>query len=182
MIPIDFSLKIDEDIVLKLLEEKDSETLFALVDENREHLREFLGWLDYNQSSSDSLTFIKREKEKLARFDSLTLAIYFSNTFVGLISLYNIDTANHTACMGYWIAQKYQSKGIIVKSARGVIQYALEKLNFHRIEIRCAIHNVRSQKVIENLGFAKEGLLKSSIFHYGKYFDSYLYGLIGLIK
>ena len=41
-----FRLKIDDDLELQLLEERHAEELFALTDENRDYLREWLPWLD----------------------------------------------------------------------------------------------------------------------------------------
>jgi ribosomal-protein-serine acetyltransferase len=173
----DFSLHADENLLLKLLAEEDAANLFALIDANRKYLRKFLGWLDHNTSVTDSLSFIHEERQKLDRLEGITLAIYFSKTLVGLISLYNIDCLDQHASIGYWIAEQYQGEGIMTKSAQALIQYAFKELKLHRIEIRCAVHNHTSQKIPAKLGFVKEGTLKEAIAHYGKYFDAYLYGL-----
>ena len=179
-LPCNFSMKIDESLSLRSLGEEDAEVLFNLVDANRAYLREFLGWLDYNTTTANSLAFIKQAKVKWEKLESLTFAIYLSQTLVGLVSLDGIDHLNHSASIGYWIDQKYQGLGIMTKSTRALMQFAFAELKLHRLELKCALHNDRSRKVAEKLGFEREGLLKGAIAHYGQYFDAYIYGIINL--
>jgi hypothetical protein len=43
---------------LRLLERHHAETLFALTDRNRDHLRPWLPWVDGVRSAADSLAFV----------------------------------------------------------------------------------------------------------------------------
>lgn len=61
-----FKLKIDDDLELRLLEERHAEELFALTDQNRAYLREWLPWLDNNRSLSDTKEFIKNALKQFA--------------------------------------------------------------------------------------------------------------------
>lgn len=175
---IDLSLNAGMDIFLKIVKEEDVDTLFALVEANRDHLRQFLGWVDSNTSRLDSLAFIRGEIAKLKQLETATFAIYYVDSLAGLISLHNIDHLNRSANIGYWIAKKHQGKGLILKSTKAVIQYAFQELKIHRIEIRCATHNLRSQKIPEILGFVKEDTLREAIACNNKYFDAHVYGLL----
>ncbi len=175
-------LKVDSNIHLQPLQEEEVDVLFALVDANRPYLREFLGWVDYNTSRAHALAFIKEEKEKAKKLESFTVGIYLSNALVGVISLHAIDHLNQCASIGYWIAQKYQGKGIMSASVHAVIEYAFRELHLHRIELRCAVHNHKSRKIAERMGFSQEGTLIQAIHHYGTYFDAYMYGLTASTK
>ncbi len=175
---LNLSLTVEKEILLRPLREEESSSLFELVDANREHLKEFMGWLDYSTTPADSLVFIRGEQEKLERLQTITLGIYFLDQLVGVLSLYHIDPLNQYASIGYWIGKAHQGEGIVSKSTHTLIQYAFKELQLHRIEIRCALHNHRSQKIAEKLGFSKEGILKEAIAHYGMYFDAYIYGLL----
>ena len=46
--------------------EPQAEAVFALVDENRDYLREWLPWLDNNRSVDDTRAFIKKSLEQMA--------------------------------------------------------------------------------------------------------------------
>jgi len=174
----EFPLSVDENISLSLLEDRQANALFELVDANREHLREFLGWLDLNNSSEDSLDFIKSEVDKRIRSEALTLTIHVNHELKGLLALNTIDHLNHNASIGYWISKDAQGQGIMTKSVKKLIELSFEKLRLHRLEVRCAVHNNKSQKISERLGFQKEGVLKEAISHYGHYFDAYIYALL----
>jgi len=47
-------------LVLRLLKEEDAEELFLRNDQNREHPRQWMPWLDATKSASDTLNFIRR--------------------------------------------------------------------------------------------------------------------------
>ena len=47
-------------LILRLLREEDGEELSLRVDQNREHLRRWLPWLDGAKDTSDQLKFIQR--------------------------------------------------------------------------------------------------------------------------
>jgi ribosomal-protein-serine acetyltransferase len=51
-----FSHKLTEDTQLRLLEERHAEELTALTDQNREHLRAWLPWVDANRTVEDRKT------------------------------------------------------------------------------------------------------------------------------
>ncbi|MCZ6468894.1 MAG: RimJ/RimL family protein N-acetyltransferase, partial [Candidatus Dadabacteria bacterium] len=54
-----FRLRIDDRSELELLNQSHAEELFELLDINREHLREWLPWLDNNKYFQNTIDFIK---------------------------------------------------------------------------------------------------------------------------
>ncbi|MFE4351995.1 hypothetical protein ACFVSS_25415 [Peribacillus butanolivorans] len=48
-----FSFKVDNQIGIELLQQQHKEELFKLVDNNREHLRKWLLWVDKRKSAQD---------------------------------------------------------------------------------------------------------------------------------
>jgi [ribosomal protein S5]-alanine N-acetyltransferase len=51
-------------------------------------------------------------------------------------------------------------------------------MNFQRIEALIEPPNLSSQKLVEKLGFIKEGLLRNYEFTRGKFDDLYMYSLL----
>jgi len=80
--------------------------------------------------------------------------------------------------LGYWIGKEHEGNGIITSSCRRLLQYGFEVLMLNRIEIRCGVENVRSQRVPERLGFTKEGTLRQVENIRGQFIDHYLYSLL----
>ena len=54
-----FGYQINDHLKLKILEEREAEPLFKLVDNNRNYLAEFLPFVDYTKKVEDSKTFIQ---------------------------------------------------------------------------------------------------------------------------
>ncbi len=60
--PVAFKLKVNDEIEIRMLEESDAETVFAAVDRNREHLREWLIWVDRTDSPEVTRQYIHDSK------------------------------------------------------------------------------------------------------------------------
>ncbi|HUP56339.1 MAG TPA: RimJ/RimL family protein N-acetyltransferase, partial [Bdellovibrionota bacterium] len=54
-----FRLDLGSSTILEQIGTKDAPEVFAVVDRNRDRLREWLPWLDRNRSEADSLAFIR---------------------------------------------------------------------------------------------------------------------------
>src|SRR5699024_9148823 len=55
-----FLIEVDEEVSLRMLTARDALPLFTLTNDSREHLNEWLPWVDMIQSEEDSLRFIKQ--------------------------------------------------------------------------------------------------------------------------
>lgn len=177
----EFSIKVDQDITLSLPNVDEAEELFSLVNRNRTHLREFLGWLDTSQEVADTRKFIEENLPLWLQLRSLHLSVRKDQELIGAVGFHQIDFINKSTSMGYWLDEGHQRKGIMTKSVKALKDYGFNVLGLHRIQILCAIHNNRSEKIALSLGFQKEGVLKDAIYHYGSFFDAYLYSMIAPI-
>jgi len=178
MLEKDFSLAVDEEIVLKIPQLEEASILFNLIEKNREHLREYLGWVDGTRSKEDSAQFIQTELKKASDQQALCLFIWFREKLVGVIGCVFIDQLNRSTTIGYWLDQEHQSRGIMTRSIKALIDYIFQVLGLHRIEIQCAVNNIKSQKIPKRLGFQLEGTLKEAIRLDATYVDVHVFGLL----
>ncbi len=65
--------------------------------------------------------------------------------------------------VGYIFNPKYHSKGYCTEATKALCKYAFEELNAHRLTAKCNPENVASWRVMEKVGFKREGLLKSRV-------------------
>ena len=86
-----------------------------------------------------------------------------SSTFAGAISLHTIKFAEHTAELGYWMSPDFRGKSICTIASRLITDFALESIGFNRIEALVDYDNIASQKVLQNSGFEREGLLRKKV-------------------
>ena len=170
-------LRIDDDIVLKILKPEDADSLFSLVDSNRFYLRRWLPWVDTNATLENSKHFIQSTIEQHELNLGFQCGIWFHDTFAGIIGFQRIDWMNRNVEIGYWLGEKFQGHGIMTKACRTLVDYAFYEYQLHRVQIRCATGNTKSNAIIERLGFIKEGKTRQADFLYYLYVDLYIYGM-----
>ncbi len=173
-----FSFRLDDDTELRLLENQHAEELFALTDQNREHLRKWLPWLDGNRSIADTRAFITRSLIQYANNGGFPTGIWFKGALAGVIDYNTIDWSNRTARIGYWLGASFQGKGLMTKACRALIDYAFSELKLNRVEIRCATGNKRSRAIPERLGFTQEGTVRQAEWLYDRFVDHAVYGML----
>ena len=120
--------RIDASTRLRELTSEDAGSLYALVDGNRKHLRQWLAWVDLQQGPDDSRQFIEGARKNNRAGLALTLGIEHEGDIAGVIGFPEFDNDNRNASMGYWISSSHQGKGIISRSCEMLIEYALTDL------------------------------------------------------
>jgi ribosomal-protein-serine acetyltransferase len=149
-------IRVDDDVFLRLHEMRHAEELFRLSDQNREHLRPWMHWIDGTTSVDDTRGYLRGVLENFTQGREYGFAIMERREHVGSIGLRVVDDAGE-AEVGYWISADAQGRGLITRATEAVIRFAFEDLGLNRVVILCAVENTRSRAVPERLGFTIEG-------------------------
>lgn len=173
-----FQNKIQDGVYVKLLEERHADEVFAVVDRERVHLRQWLPWVDLTTEVEVTLNFIRASLEQFAGNDGFAGGIWRDDEFIGGIGTHRIDWLNRRVEIGYWIAQGFQGRGIVTDACRAVIDHAFEEWKLNRVEIHCAAGNEKSCAIPKRLGFQWEGLLREAQLLNGAYQDIHVYGML----
>lgn len=169
---------INENIQLQPTNEKQAAQLFAAIDNNRTHLAKFLPWVGNMQTVDHLTTYLKNAATLNEQKQEASFAILFNDVAVGRIGLHYINHQNKTGSIGYWLTEAAQGKGIILRSCKALINYGFQNLGLHRIEIKAAVDNVKSQTIPVKLNFKKEGILRQAEFVNHQYHDLILYAML----
>lgn len=169
---------LENGLLLQSLELRDAEELFLLVDSNRLYLRQWLPWLDLTRNIDDMLASIESTMRQLDSNLGFQAGIWQKGQIVGIIGYHHLEWANRSTCIGYWLGERFQGRGIMTKSCRSLVDYAFHEWRLNRIEIRCAIENVKSRAIPERLGFSPEGVFREAEWLYDHYVDHVVYGMI----
>lgn len=173
-----FKFIIDQDIELKILEERHSEEDFQTIDNNRDYLRRWLPWVDNTRSVEDVKSFIKSCLGQFADKGEFTAGIWHKGNFAGVISYMDLDWSHKKVSIGYWLSPKYTGNGIMTKACKTMVDYAFSELKLHRVEIRCAEGNHKSRAIPERLGFIEEGVIREEEWLYDHYVSHIVYGML----
>src|SRR5918911_1948752 len=136
-----FPARLRDDASLELLELRHAEELYALTEKNREHLRQWLPWLNNTRSVEDTKAFIRLTRKQLADDNGFQTAIRYRGAIVGVIGQHRVDRANRATSLGYWLAADAQRRGLMTDACRMYIDHAFQTMCLHRVEIRCAVDN-----------------------------------------
>lgn len=101
-----------------------------------------------------------------------------SATPVGTVGFTRIDLDRNRAELGYWIAPAHQGEGYGTEAVELLVDYGFEQRAFYRIEARVTECNEPSRRLVESLGFAREGTLRERSFVDGEYRDTHWYGVL----
>lgn len=112
------------------------------------------------------------------RGHALTWIVEANEAAAGWVSLRNVDWINKSASLGFSIAPWAEGKGIARQGVSQVLDLAFGPGRMQRVEADCDIDNERSQRLLERLGFQREGTLRAFARMPGGRRDFYLYSLI----
>ncbi|GAF11518.1 ribosomal-protein-L7p-serine acetyltransferase [Bacillus sp. JCM 19046] len=173
-----FSFKVNDQIELELMQHHHKGELYDLIDSNRQHLRQWMLWVDKRNAVSDLDAVIPIWLHNYADNNGFDAGIRYNGKLVGMIALQKIDWKNSKTSLGYFLAQEAQGKGIITKAITALLPYIFQTLKLNRVEIHCAQSNTKSLAIPERLGFQKEGIQKEGQWLYDHYEDIVLYRLL----
>jgi len=98
---------------------------------------------------------------------------------VGMITLQSIIRGAFQSCsVGYWLAENAQGQGLATQALREAVHLAFHDLRLHRVQAETLVHNLRSQRVLDRLDFARYGLAPAYLRIAGQWQDNLLYQLL----
>lgn len=88
------------------------------------------------------------------------------------------DISRYSAELWYWLGQAYWGRGIVSAAIKAMIDYAFAQFNLTRLYAQPMAHNAASIKVLEKVGFRREGLLRDSVVKNNVLMDTVLYAYL----
>jgi ribosomal-protein-alanine N-acetyltransferase len=98
---------------------------------------------------------------------------------LGGITLSNVTRGmTQTATLGYWMGERHANRGYMTRAVRALAPFAFGGLRLHRLEAACLPHNTASMRLLEKLGFQREGLARGLVCIAGRWQDHIVYALL----
>ncbi len=149
-----------EDLTIKFLKEEDEELTQLL-----ENSDDIMNMSEVSYYPADMPTEMKFKIEK-------------DGKVIGSIVFSRIRWFNRKSEISIILKKEFQGKGYGKKSLKAAMDFAFNKMNLHRLEAEVYEFNNVSIKLIESLGFKKEGILREAQYSKGKYWDIIRYGIL----
>ncbi|MGO9428712.1 GNAT family N-acetyltransferase [Rhodoblastus sp.] len=82
------------------------------------------------------------------------------------------------ATLGYWIGERHAGQGFMSRAVRAVLRHAFLEMRLHRVEAACAPNNERSRRLLEGVGFQREGFARAYLLIDGAWQDHLLFAML----
>lgn len=110
-----------------------------------------------------------------ARFAIETLG---DRAFIGWCSMFRWNPVYRTLGVGYCLDEPAWGHGYATEAVRAMLQWAFGALDLNRVEAELDTRNAASARVLEKLGFEREGRRREDCIVSGEISDSWIYGLL----
>jgi len=160
---------------------EDFEAWARLRHESRDFLKPWEPeWPEDDFQRSSFRARVRRAAREIADDESYPLLIFRKTdpVLVGGLTLGLVRRGVSQACtLGYWMGEAHAGQGLMSDAVRTACAYAFGEMGLSRIEAASLPRNERSIRLLEHLGFAREGLAARYLKINGVWEDHLLFAL-----
>jgi ribosomal-protein-alanine N-acetyltransferase len=100
-------------------------------------------------------------------------------TLLGGLTLSQVQRGVTQSCaLGYWMGAPYAGRGLMTAAVRAVVAFAFDTLHLNRVEAACLPGNAASIRLLEKVGFTREGYARRFLCIDGRWQDHLLFGMV----
>ncbi len=166
-----------ERLTIRLLTESDVPALFGIFS-HAEVMRywSYPAWTDIAQSRRMVLDC--QEGYRTGSAWQLGIERRADSLLIGTCTLHSFHVASRRAEIGYALGRPYWGSGYMCEALGALLNYAFHTLNLNRLEADIDPRNHASAKILERLGFTREGHMRERWIVNGEVEDTWWYGLL----
>ena len=97
---------------------------------------------------------------------------------IGTCGFHGHDQKNNAVEIGYDLSSAYWNQGYMSEALRAMLAFGFSHLGLNRTYAYVYVSNVRSNRLLEKLGFTLEGVIRDKHLFRGKYYDHNLFSLL----
>lgn len=97
---------------------------------------------------------------------------------IGTCTLLNVSSVHERAEIGFALARAFWGRGLAREAVSALLTFAFGELGLHRIEADVDPRNERSIRLLEGMGFRREGILRERYLVSGERQDALMLGLL----
>jgi len=98
--------------------------------------------------------------------------------FIGWCGLTRFNPDYRSASLGYCLDDAAWGHGYMTEAAAALLRWGFDSLDLNRVQAEVDTRNAASARVLEKLGFMREGTLREDCVVNGEVSDSWVYGLL----
>ena len=164
-------------LTLRAFTSADADDLFEYLSDERVYRFEPGAPVDRDQAQ-------KMADELTASPDFWAVELKSQRKVIGQIYFKEIEPRLRTWELGYILSPYYQRQGYMSEATAALVRHGFAAQSIHRVVAHCNPDNIASWKLLEKIGFRREGLLRQNVFFRQNaageplWMDSYAYALL----
>lgn len=166
-----------ERLLLRKITREDTEDIYSYG--SNEAVSKYVTWNTHG-SIPDTKMYVEfvlscYENKKIAPW-----GIEYKETgrLIGTIDFVSWQPDQHCAEIGYALSEAYWGNGLVTEAAKEVISFGFHNMDLIRIQAKCLVGNVGSQRVMEKIGMSFEGILRKGMFVKGMHRDIKIFSIL----
>ncbi|MCW5658950.1 MAG: GNAT family N-acetyltransferase [Burkholderiaceae bacterium] len=130
------------------------------------------------RARADRFIAVCRQMEQEGAGVRLAVDRAADRVFIGWCCLVQVNPDYRSATLGYCLDEAAWGHGFATEAAAALLQWAFHALDLNRVHAQTDTRNTASSRVLEKLGFAREGMLREDCIVEGDVSDTWVYGLL----
>jgi len=170
-----WSIDVDDDIKLELLDDGHAEELFRLIADGRATLDPWLPWVRGTTRPEDTSRFIERARSRWAEGNGVHAGVVVDGDLAGSVGLNIAGGAGDLQC---WLHPEFRGAGVATGSCRTMIAHGFSGFDLRRCLLRIATANDRALALAERLELNRDATLRRARAHPDGALDIHVYSLL----
>jgi RimJ/RimL family protein N-acetyltransferase len=162
---------------LRPFADADADALFAL--QSSDHVLRYWDAPPWTEPSR-ARRFIAACRQMADEGSGARLAIVRNadGAFIGWCSLTRWNPEYRSASLTYCLSDAAWGHGYATEGVRALLHWGFDALDLHRVQAETDTRNLASARVLDKLGFVREGTLREDCIVNGEVSDTWVFGLL----
>ncbi|WP_339228413.1 GNAT family protein [Oceanobacillus sp. FSL K6-2867] len=166
-----------ERLILRKVTKQDAKDMYAYCSDPA--VTKFVTW-DTHRSLSDTEAFVEFILTNYKKKDIAPWGMEHKKTgkVIGTIDLASWKPQHQSAEIAYCIHQDFWGEGLTTEAAKAILAFGFTNMDLVRIQARCLVANIGSERVMEKIGMSFEGIIRKGMLVKGRHEDLKLYSIL----
>jgi RimJ/RimL family protein N-acetyltransferase len=109
---------------------------------------------------------------------SLELLIRSGEDVVGMVNLSDIRRGRGNAQVGVIVHEDFRGQGYATEALQNILQFVFDHWGLHKVSAEVIDMNRGSVRLVESVGFSREGTFREEVYRDGQYCNLLRYGIL----
>lgn len=162
-------------IRLRAYKEEEAELVWKMIEE--ESIKENLQvGVNFPYSLNGEKEFVKSATNNTGELFNFAIENE-EGKYIGGCGINNVDRKNSVSEIGLWLGKDFHGKGYGSDTLRTLCKFIFDEMNINKVSLGYFEFNEKGRRCYDAVGFKEEGVLRKSLYRYGKYHNRICMGL-----